>query len=65
MLRHVQHCNVNCRDLDRSVAFYRDELGLTPLVRTAPSPQDGAGFGLSGPVRWDAWMMSDGRAAIR
>lgn len=61
MLRHVQHCNVNCRDLPRSVAFYRDELGLTPLVRTAPAPQDGAGFGITGPVQWDAWMMSDGR----
>ncbi|MEZ5244849.1 MAG: VOC family protein [Acidimicrobiales bacterium] len=61
MLRHVQHCNVNCRDLTRSVAFYRDELGLTPLVRTAPAPQDGTGFGVDGPVQWDAWMMSDGR----
>jgi catechol 2,3-dioxygenase-like lactoylglutathione lyase family enzyme len=62
VLRHVQHCNVNCRDLTRSVGFYRDELGLTPLVRTNPAPQDGTGFGLSGPVQWDAWMMSDGRA---
>lgn len=62
MLRHVQHCNVNCRNLDRSVGFYRDELGLHPLVRTAPDPQDGSGFGIDGPARWDAWMMSDGRA---
>ncbi|MEQ8839596.1 MAG: VOC family protein [Acidimicrobiales bacterium] len=62
MLRHVQHCNVNCRDLGRSVDFYRDELGLHPLVRTAPDPQDGSGFGIDGPAQWDAWMMSDGRA---
>ena len=61
MLRHVQHCNVNCRDLARSVAFYRDEFGLTPLVRTAPAPQDGVGFGIGGPAQWDAWMMADGR----
>lgn len=62
MLRHVQHCNINCRDLERSVAFYRDEIGLTPLVRTSPEPQDGRGFGIDGPAQWDAWMMSDGRA---
>ncbi len=62
MLRHVQHCNVNCRDLDRSVAFYRDELGLAPLIRTNPEAQDGTGFGIDGDARWDAWMMSDGRA---
>jgi catechol 2,3-dioxygenase-like lactoylglutathione lyase family enzyme len=62
VLRHVQHCNVNCRNLDRSVAFYRDELGLTPLVRTSPAPQDGTAFGIDGVAQWDAWMMSDGRA---
>lgn len=61
MARHVQHCNVNCRELARSVAFYRDHLGLDPLVRTSPAPQDGHGFGLDGPAQWDAWMMSDGR----
>lgn len=61
MLRHVQHCNVNCRDLSASVAFY-ESLGLTPLVRTNPAPQDGTGFGMAGKVQWDAWMMSDGRA---
>lgn len=63
MLRHVQHCNVNCSDLDRSLTFYREDLGLTPLVRTAPAPQDGTGFGIRGSAQWDAWMMSDGRAA--
>ncbi|MEM7140097.1 MAG: VOC family protein [Actinomycetota bacterium] len=62
MIRHVQHCNVNCSSLERSLAFYRDELGLSPLVRTNPDPQDGTGFGIDGPAQWDAWMMSDGRA---
>lgn len=61
-MRHVQHCNVNCLELDRSLAFYRDELGLAPLVRTHPEPQDGSGFGIDGPAQWDAWMLSDGRA---
>jgi catechol 2,3-dioxygenase-like lactoylglutathione lyase family enzyme len=58
----VIHVNVNCSDLDRSVAFYRDELGLEASLRTTPSePQPGAAFGLP-EVRWDAWMMagSDG-----
>jgi len=53
----VVHVNVNCTDLARSVAFYRDEVGLQAHVRTAPeAPQDGAAFGLA-EARWDAWMM--------
>lgn len=60
-LRHVQHCNVNCTDLDRSLAFYRDRIGLVPIVRTNPDPQPGHGFGIDGDAQWDAWMMSDGR----
>ncbi len=62
MIRHVQHCNVNCSDLNEALAFYRDELGLIPLIRTNPEPQDGGGFGIDGAAQWDAWMMSDGRA---
>jgi glyoxylase I family protein len=53
----VVHLNVNCSDLDRSLAFYRDEVGLRAHVRTAPdAPQPGAAFGL-GAAQWDAWMM--------
>ncbi len=53
----VVHLNVNCTDLDRSVAFYRDEVGLQAHVRTAPgSPQPGDAFGLAS-AQWDAWMM--------
>lgn len=62
-LRHVQHCNVNCRDLDRSLAFYRDRLGLQALTRTVPEPQDGSGFGIDGTAQWDAWMMTGERVA--
>jgi glyoxylase I family protein len=53
----VIHVNVNCTDLARSLAFYRDEVGLQAHTRTAPdSPQPGTAFGL-GPAQWDAWMM--------
>ena len=55
----VAHANVNCTSLGRSLPFYRDVLGLTPLIHTAAAPQDGSGFGLSGDVSWDAWMMAD------
>jgi catechol 2,3-dioxygenase-like lactoylglutathione lyase family enzyme len=53
----VIHLNVNCTDLERSLAFYRDDLGLTAITRTAPeSPQPGGAFGLAS-AQWDAWMM--------
>lgn len=53
----VIHVNVNCTDLARSLRFYRDDLGLEPVTRTAPtSPQDGAAFGLE-TAQWDAYIM--------
>jgi len=58
---NVAHCNVNCSNLERSIGFYRDFVGLAPTAHTLPEPQDGSGFGLTGDVQWDAWMMSDGR----
>jgi catechol 2,3-dioxygenase-like lactoylglutathione lyase family enzyme len=57
----VVHVNANCSDLGRSLRFYRDLVGLAPLTHTAPSPQDGAGFGMPGRVRWDAWLLHDAR----
>jgi catechol 2,3-dioxygenase-like lactoylglutathione lyase family enzyme len=55
------HVNVNCSDLERSLAFYRDALGLTPSTRTRPeSAQDGAAFGLD-LAQWDAWILHDAR----
>ena len=55
------HVNVNCSDLDRSLAFYRDLLGLTASTRTTPEePQDGAAFGLD-VAQWDAWILHDAR----
>jgi catechol 2,3-dioxygenase-like lactoylglutathione lyase family enzyme len=57
----VVHVNVNCAQLERSLAFYRDALGLAPLSHTNPVPQDGAGFGLDDRVQWDAWILHDER----
>lgn len=60
-LLSVMHVNVNCSDLDRSLRFYRDLVGLTPQTHTEPAPQDGEGFGLPGRVRWDAHLLHDDR----
>jgi catechol 2,3-dioxygenase-like lactoylglutathione lyase family enzyme len=55
------HVNVNCSDLERSLAFYRDRLGLTASTHTRPEmPQDGAAFGLE-TAAWDAWILHDDR----
>ena len=60
----VVHVNVNCSDLARSLRFYRDLVGLAPLVHTNPLPQDGAGFGLPGRVAWDAHLLHDARGPL-
>ena len=52
------HVNVNCSDLEQSLAFYRDLVGLQTTVRTRPErPQPGGAFGLD-EVQWDAWIMA-------
>ena len=56
-LQAVTHINVNCSDLERSMAFYRDLVGLAPQSHTKPHPQEGAGFGLPGQVVWDAYLI--------
>src|SRR3954468_7208439 len=40
-LRGLHHVTAICRDLERTIAFYRDTLGL-PVVRDAPSDDDPA-----------------------
>ena len=60
----VVHVNVNCTDLSRSLAFYRDLVGLAPLTHTNPLPQDGTGFGLPGRVQWDAHLLHDERGRL-
>ncbi len=57
------HVNANCSNLERSLAFYHDLVGLTPLSHTKPLPQEGRGFGLEGPVQWDAHLLHDERGA--
>ena len=57
---NVAHCNVNCRSIERSLAFYRDVFGLVVGAHTAPAdPQDCSAFGMSGMGQWDAYMMMD------
>jgi len=57
----VFHLNVNCSDLDRSLAFYRDLLGLTQSTHTAPAAvQPGGAFGLD-EAQWDAWILTGDR----
>ena len=54
----IFHVNVNCSDLETSLAFYRDRIGLTASVRTTPQhPQAGQAFGLD-LAQWDAWIMA-------
>ena len=57
----IAHTNLNCSDLRRSLAAYRDGLGLEALSHTHPPPQDGRGFGLGETVQWDAYILHDPR----
>jgi hypothetical protein len=61
-IQSVAHVNVNCRDLPRSVDFYREHLGLASAAHPASEkPQDASGIGLPGQVRRDAHMLCDAR----
>jgi catechol 2,3-dioxygenase-like lactoylglutathione lyase family enzyme len=59
----VFHINVNCSDLDRSLAFYRDTLGLETRARTTPQPQPCGPLGLD-QAQWDAWILTDRRGWV-
>ena len=60
--RGLSNLHLVVRDLERSLRFYRDLVGLAPLTHTSPSAaQDGSGFGFSGNARWDAWLLHDAR----
>ncbi len=60
-IQNVMHVNINCSDLERSLIFYRDIVGLQTGSHTNPVPQDGAGFGMKGQVQWDAHILQDAR----
>jgi catechol 2,3-dioxygenase-like lactoylglutathione lyase family enzyme len=57
----IFHVNVNCTDLDRSLRFYGDVIGLRATTHTAPTePQPGQAFGIDPTgdgIQWDAWML--------
>lgn len=63
LVARAVHANVNCRDLERSLGFYRDIPGLAPTTHTRPPPQDGQAFGLEGRVRRDGWLLHHPRGA--
>ncbi len=60
-IQSVIHVNINCSNLENSLPFYRDFVGLEAASHTHPVPQDGAGFGMHGPVQWDAHILHDAR----
>ena len=60
-VERVMHVNVNCSNLEQSLGFYRDVVGLVPASHTNPVPQDGAGFDMPGQVQWDAHILQDFR----
>lgn len=61
----IVHVNANCSDLESSLAFYRDAVGLEPMTHTNPVPQSGEAFGFScapgETVQWDAHLLHDDR----
>jgi catechol 2,3-dioxygenase-like lactoylglutathione lyase family enzyme len=64
-IQSVMHVNVNCSDLEQSLAFYRDAIGLVPGPHTNPPPQQGFPLGdtpqIPDVVQWDAWILQDAR----
>jgi catechol 2,3-dioxygenase-like lactoylglutathione lyase family enzyme len=43
MIGRIHHVNINCRDMDRQLAFYCDVVGCT-VVASAGTPESGAVF---------------------
>ena len=63
-IQSVMHINVNCSNLERSLGFYRDFVGLNVGSHTRPVPQQGAGFPVEGggeKIQWDAYILHDAR----
>jgi catechol 2,3-dioxygenase-like lactoylglutathione lyase family enzyme len=55
----ISHVVVNTRDLDASVAYYRDVMGLEVLRVVGPVRQSGALYGLDGDVECRSAMLRD------
>jgi catechol 2,3-dioxygenase len=65
-VKGVGHVVLKVRDLERSVAFYRDVLGLTEVARFAPRATRGAGmafFSATGANHHDVALLEVGRDA--
>jgi catechol 2,3-dioxygenase-like lactoylglutathione lyase family enzyme len=67
MFRRTHHVSINVMDLERSLRFYRDLLGLEPLIE--PEDVTGPGFGkatkLSGArIRYSILRVGDGTSLI-
>lgn len=55
----LSRIQINCRDLDRSSAWYRETLGVEPIaLRATPPPVSGRGFGLRGDCRYRADLLA-------
>src|SRR5438094_2602559 len=52
----LYHVNANCSDLDRSLGFYTEHLGLATTVRTTVAAQPCGALGLDVGA-WDAWIL--------
>jgi catechol 2,3-dioxygenase-like lactoylglutathione lyase family enzyme len=52
------HVNMNCSDLEKSLAWYTGNLGLEITGHAAPGPQAGATFGFAGDCEWEAYFLS-------
>jgi catechol 2,3-dioxygenase-like lactoylglutathione lyase family enzyme len=61
VIQSVMHVNVNCSNLQTSLEFYQEVVGLVPESHTHPVPQEGKGFGMPGQVQWDAHILHDAR----
>jgi catechol 2,3-dioxygenase-like lactoylglutathione lyase family enzyme len=52
------HVNVNCSDLQRSLAWYTGNLGFEVTGHSAPGPEPGAPFSFDGDCEWEAYFLS-------
>ncbi len=52
------HVNVNCSDLERSLAWYTGNLGFEVTGHSAPGPEPGTPFGFDGECEWEAYFLS-------
>jgi catechol 2,3-dioxygenase-like lactoylglutathione lyase family enzyme len=52
------HVNVNCSNLEESLAWYTGNLGFEAHGHSAPGPEPGAAFNFDGDCEWEAYFLS-------